>query len=59
MVFLILVACCETTNSAAEYVHRVGRTARLEASGKALMMLLPNEEPFVDVLLQHDLKCVW
>ena len=46
------------TPSAAEYVHRVGRTARLEASGKALMLLLPKEEDFIDILQQHDLTCV-
>eukprot|EP01094_Clydonella_sp_ATCC50884_P004049 TRINITY_DN1312_c0_g1_i2.p2 TRINITY_DN1312_c0_g1~~TRINITY_DN1312_c0_g1_i2.p2 ORF type:complete len:402 (+),score=143.80 TRINITY_DN1312_c0_g1_i2:1615-2820(+) len=35
-----------------EYVHRIGRTARLEASGKALMFLLPEERAFVDRLFR-------
>ena len=33
------------------YIHRVGRTARLERSGKALMMLSPSETPFIEQLL--------
>ena len=33
-----------------EYVHRVGRTARLGQLGQALLFLLPSETPFVDVL---------
>lgn len=31
--------------SAEVYIHRVGRTARLNASGKALLFLTPQEEP--------------
>jgi ATP-dependent RNA helicase DDX10/DBP4 len=35
----------------ATYIHRVGRTARFKDKGKALLLLLPNEEkPFVDLL---------
>ena len=33
-----------------EYVHRVGRTARLGQLGQALLFLLPSETPFVNVL---------
>jgi ATP-dependent RNA helicase DDX18/HAS1 len=33
-----------------EYIHRVGRTARAGASGKALLMLLPHEQVFVRYL---------
>lgn len=32
------------------YIHRVGRTARFERGGKALMMLTPSEIPFVEKL---------
>ena len=35
----------------ATYIHRVGRTARFKDKGKALLLLLPNEEkPFVELL---------
>ena len=33
-----------------EYVHRVGRTARLGQVGQALLFTLPSEAPFLDVL---------
>lgn len=32
------------------YIHRVGRTARYDAKGKALLMLLPSEAP---AFLEH------
>lgn len=32
------------------FVHRVGRTARMGRTGKALVMLLPHETPYVDFL---------
>jgi len=32
------------------YIHRVGRTARFDKGGKALMTLLPSEVPFVKKL---------
>jgi ATP-dependent RNA helicase DDX31/DBP7 len=43
--------------SVAEYIHRVGRTARLEASGRALLLLLPSEVLFVTRLQSHALRC--
>lgn len=44
--------------SAEEYVHRVGRTARLGHSGEALMFLMPAERGVVDYFTAHgvDLK---
>lgn len=33
-----------------EYVHRVGRTARIGSSGDALLFVLPEEEAFVEHL---------
>jgi ATP-dependent RNA helicase DDX10/DBP4 len=35
------------------YIHRVGRTARYEASGQALLMLLPSEEKGMLEALSH------
>jgi ATP-dependent RNA helicase DDX31/DBP7 len=32
------------------YIHRIGRTARIGASGDALLFLLPSERPYVDIL---------
>ncbi|EAY23676.1 DEAD/DEAH box helicase family protein [Trichomonas vaginalis G3] len=36
-----------------EYIHRVGRCARAGKSGKALIILLPNEKKFVDRLQEN------
>ena len=36
----------------AMYIHRVGRTARYNANGRALLMLLPSEEAAVSEALQ-------
>ncbi|KAL4427451.1 hypothetical protein ABPG77_000740 [Micractinium sp. CCAP 211/92] len=38
---------------AAEYVHRVGRTARLGSRGDALLFLLPSERGYVEHLAAH------
>uniref|UniRef100_A0A671NRW8 ATP-dependent RNA helicase n=1 Tax=Sinocyclocheilus anshuiensis TaxID=1608454 RepID=A0A671NRW8_9TELE len=42
--------------SAAEYVHRVGRTARIGAQGSSLLFLTPSETAFVDVLANHNIS---
>lgn len=42
--------------SAAEYVHRVGRTARIGAQGSSLLFLTPSETTFVDVLANHNIS---
>lgn len=42
--------------SAAEYVHRVGRTARIGAQGSSLLFLTPSEAAFVDVLANHNIS---
>lgn len=33
-----------------EYVHRVGRTARMGQAGDAVLLLLPSERPYIDLL---------
>lgn len=43
---------CET----ADYVHRIGRTARKGLAGSALMFLLPSEAPYVALLASHNLR---
>jgi ATP-dependent RNA helicase DDX31/DBP7 len=40
----------------AEYVHRVGRTARMGQQGEALLFLLPSELPYVQLLQQHGMQ---
>ncbi|XP_062873694.1 probable ATP-dependent RNA helicase DDX31 [Trichomycterus rosablanca] len=42
--------------SAAEYVHRVGRTARIGAQGNGLLFLTPSETAYVDVLANHNIS---
>jgi hypothetical protein len=37
----------------AEYVHRVGRTARLGQGGEALMLLLPGERGYVELMAER------
>ncbi len=39
----------------ADYIHRVGRTARAGAGGSSLLMLLPSEAEFVRELEQENL----
>ena len=46
--FLDWVFQCDAPSSAADFVHRCGRTARIGNRGTALAFLLPNEkEPYV------------
>jgi ATP-dependent RNA helicase DDX10/DBP4 len=41
----------DAPEDSAMYIHRVGRTARYKRNGKALLLLLPNEEkPFLALL---------
>lgn len=42
--------------SAAEYVHRVGRTARVGRTGHSLLLLSPNETGFLSELNLHRLN---
>ncbi|XP_074527466.1 ATP-dependent DNA helicase DDX31 [Halichoeres trimaculatus] len=42
--------------AAAEYVHRVGRTARIGGSGSSLLFLTPAETAFIAELANHDIS---
>ena len=41
-----------------EYVHRVGRTARLDNKGNAIMFLMPAELGYLQHLETHGLRYV-
>ncbi|XP_064114900.1 probable ATP-dependent RNA helicase DDX31 [Macrobrachium nipponense] len=41
--------------TAADYVHRVGRTARVDASGSALIFLAPAESSYIQMLESHKI----
>ncbi|KAK1307860.1 DEAD-box ATP-dependent RNA helicase 17 [Acorus calamus] len=43
----------DSPGEATEYVHRVGRTARLGEKGEALLFLQPVETEYLDILLKH------
>ena len=45
-----------TPGSPRDYIHRVGRTARIGAQGHALLFLTPAEVKYVDVLQTHGIK---
>lgn len=40
----------------AEYVHRVGRTARIGAKGSSLLFLTPAEMSYVTSLANHNIR---
>ena len=54
----VIQADCPFT--AEQYIHRVGRTARFQSKGKALLLLLPSEEKFIERLseMHVDVKKV-
>ncbi len=42
----------DVPNSAEDYVHRIGRTARAEATGDAFTLMAPDEEPVISDIEQ-------
>ncbi|XP_061880121.1 probable ATP-dependent RNA helicase DDX31 isoform X2 [Entelurus aequoreus] len=43
-------------STAVEYVHRVGRTARIGAGGSSLLLLTPAESAFISELANHNIS---
>uniref|UniRef100_A0A7N8Y9M0 ATP-dependent RNA helicase n=1 Tax=Mastacembelus armatus TaxID=205130 RepID=A0A7N8Y9M0_9TELE len=43
-------------SAAAEYVHRVGRTARIGGRGSSLLFLTPAETTFIEELANHNIS---
>ncbi|XP_061749749.1 probable ATP-dependent RNA helicase DDX31 isoform X2 [Nerophis ophidion] len=43
-------------SSAVEYVHRIGRTARIGARGSSLLLLTPAESAFISELANHNIS---
>lgn len=42
--------------TAAEYIHRVGRTARIGAQGSSLLILIPSEADYMQTLVGHKIS---
>lgn len=42
--------------SAADYVHRVGRTARIGKEGQALLFLAPSEVEYIRILEEQQIR---
>lgn len=42
-------------STAADYVHRVGRTARVNAPGAALAFLAPAEVSYIGMMERHKI----
>lgn len=42
--------------SPAEYIHRIGRTARIGCRGSSLLVLAPSEAGYVSLLASHKIK---
>jgi len=45
-----------TPGKPVDYIHRVGRTARIGVTGNALLFVTPAEVDYVRVLCQHKIK---
>lgn len=48
--YAVQVVQLDCPESVETYQHRVGRTARMKAKGASLLVLLPEEAPFLDKL---------
>lgn len=53
--WVIQVDCPEDAET---YIHRVGRTARYNKGGKAMLLLLPSEKPMIDALEKKKITLI-
>lgn len=53
-----LVVQFSSPHKIADYVHRVGRTARAGRSGSAILFLCPNEVEFIRTLESKQIRLV-
>ncbi|CBZ52070.1 putative DEAD/DEAH box helicase [Neospora caninum Liverpool] len=51
--FVVQLDCPDSVET---YIHRVGRTARMQRKGQALLMILPSEVQFVDRLRDKKIE---
>lgn len=51
----LIVQCCVPLRPE-DYVHRAGRTARIGAKGRVVIILFPSEVGFLDVLADRKIK---
>ncbi|NXK92245.1 DDX31 helicase, partial [Formicarius rufipectus] len=47
---------CNAPASPAEYIHRIGRTARIGCGGSSLLVLAPSEAGYVSLLASHKIN---
>uniref|UniRef100_I3MAU3 ATP-dependent RNA helicase n=1 Tax=Ictidomys tridecemlineatus TaxID=43179 RepID=I3MAU3_ICTTR len=48
--------CYSAPSSPAEYIHRIGRTARIGCHGSSLLILAPSEAEYVNSLAAHKIN---
>lgn len=51
--FVVQMDCPDSVET---YIHRVGRTARMQRKGRALLMLLPSEQAFISRLKDRKVR---
>ncbi|PHJ16444.1 dead deah box helicase domain-containing protein [Cystoisospora suis] len=51
--FVVQMDCPDSVET---YIHRVGRTARMQRKGRALLMLLPSEQAFISRLKDKKIE---
>uniref|UniRef100_A0A8C0U6Y8 ATP-dependent RNA helicase n=1 Tax=Cyanistes caeruleus TaxID=156563 RepID=A0A8C0U6Y8_CYACU len=52
----ILLCTYNAPASPAEYIHRIGRTARIGCRGSSLLVLAPSEAEYVSLLASHKIN---